>query len=110
MSCFPIFQLRLSNACQFESTRCRGSEWLAPICANPDTSITGSPESADPDPEQSAVEVAAHNPIELGWKAASCGKNPSANRFQPRRASFSIVGERIRTYDNDTSCTRVGVF
>src|SRR5580692_7632550 len=110
MSCFPTFHEKLSSACQFVSTRCFGVEWFAPNCANGPTLITGSPEFESDGPVQSAVLVAAHNPTLLGSKLRSCGKNPSAKRFHPNRASFTFVGEITRTYEIATSCTRVGVY
>src|SRR5580704_3094302 len=108
-SCFPIFHEKLSSACQLESTRCRGSEWLAPSCGKPLTSITGNPWLEVTAPVQPATVVAAQRPTLLGSKLWSCGKKPSANRFQPSRASFTLVGESTLTYEIETSCTLVGV-
>src|SRR5271156_5060737 len=108
-SCFPIFHEKLSSACQLESTRWRGSEWLAPSCEKGPTSITGNPWLEITAPVQSPVVVAAHSPTLLGSKFWSCGKNPSAKRFQPSRASFTLVGESTLTYEIETSCTLVGV-
>ena len=64
------------------STRWRGTLLVAPSCAHPETRRMGRPESAAP-PLHCAVVAAAHSPMELGWKLWSCGKNPSAKRFQP---------------------------
>src|ERR1700677_224816 len=90
ISCLPTLHEKLSRACQFESKRWRGVEWFAPNWAKPLTSITGRPEFDALGPVQAAVEVAAQSPTLLGSKAWSCGKNPSANRFQPSRASFTF--------------------
>src|SRR5580692_7326714 len=109
MSCFPTFHEKLSSACQFESTRCRGSEWFAPSCEKPLTSITGNPWFEVTVPVQPATLVAAQSPTLLGSKLWSCGKNTSAKRFQPSRASFTLVGESTLTYEIETSCTLVGV-
>src|ERR1700752_3474727 len=96
-SCLPIFHEKLSNACQFESTRWRGSEWFAPSWEKLPTSITGSPWFEVTAPVQPAVLLAAQSPTLLGWKLWSCGKNPSAKRFQPSRASLTLVGESTLT-------------
>src|SRR5580692_1666545 len=108
-SCFPIFHEKLSSACQLESTRCRGSEWFAPSCEKGLTTITGSPWLEVTAPVQLAVVVAAQSPTLLGSKLWSCGKKPSAKRFQPRRASLTLVGESTLTHEIETSCTLVGV-
>src|SRR5207245_7281080 len=47
--------------------------------------------------------------MELGLKLWSSGKKPSAKRFQPTRASFTMVGEITVTKEIETSWTRVGV-
>src|SRR5271157_287514 len=90
-SCFPAFQEKSSTKWLLVSTRARGSPFVVPSCEKKlvypggvtETRIMGRPESWGPPPEQSAVELAAHRPIELGWKLWSWGKKPSANRFQP---------------------------
>src|SRR5438270_9609515 len=89
--------------CQFESTRERGTEVVAPITEKAPlaTLIFGKPKSKG---EVTPVS----NPMEAGLNVWSSGKNPSAKRFQPRRASFKDV-PIILTYDSETSCTRVGV-
>ncbi len=37
------------------------------------------------------------SPIEVGSKLRSCGKNPSAKRFHPSRASLTMDGEIVET-------------
>src|SRR5690349_6610496 len=88
--------------CQFESTRDLGTELVAPITENPPTLILGNPKS---NPEVTPVSI----PIEFGLKPLSSGKNPSTNRFQPSRASFTWFAFTTFTYESETSCTRVGV-
>src|SRR5581483_1117799 len=87
--------------CQLASTRLRGTPLVAPICEKPPTLIAGSPPSYVPTP--------VFKPIELGLKDWSCGKNPSANRFHPKRASFTWFELTTFTYESETNCTRVGV-
>jgi hypothetical protein len=87
--------------CQFESTRCLGSPLSEPNCAKGDTLIVGNPKLY--------VVAPVSNPIDDGSKLRSSGKNPSANRFHPSRASFTTVGVSVATSEIDTSCTRVGV-
>src|ERR1017187_10939496 len=90
-SCFPTFHEKSSTNCVFVSTRARGSPEVVPGWAKKlfapvgvyETRIIGRPESCGPPFWQSASELAAHSPTELGWKLWSCGKKPSANRFQP---------------------------
>src|SRR5690242_16901249 len=112
-SCLFNFQENPSMNWTLVSTRCRGSAEFAPGWAKKelppdgvtDTRMMGRPESAGPDPEQVGPAtvglvgelLAAHKPMELGWKFWSSGKNPSANRFQPRRISFNFVGEKTCT-------------
>src|ERR1039457_3224959 len=87
--------------CQLVSTRCRGTPALAPILEKPPTEISGNP------PLKELVPVS--NPIEVGLKLLSCGKNPSAKRFHPKRASLTSAELTIFTHDRATNCTRVGV-
>src|SRR5579863_29350 len=87
--------------CQFVSTRSLGTLAVAPGFAKPVTPINGKP------PLNALTPVS--RPIELGRKLWSCGKKPSANRFQPSRASFTWDEFTTLTYDRDTNCTRVGV-
>src|ERR1700690_2037958 len=89
-SCLPTFQEKFSMNWLLVSTRARESPEVAPGWAKklvplgvPETRMMGRPESCMPEPEQSATELAAHKPIELGWKFMSWGKKPSANRFHP---------------------------
>src|SRR5258706_14358383 len=112
-SCLFNFQEKPSMNCALESTRCLGSAEFAPGWAKkelaPDgvteTRMMGKPESAGPDPEQVGPAtgilvgelLAAHKPIELGWKFWSSEKNPSAKRFQPKRISFNFVAENTCT-------------
>src|SRR6266481_770919 len=86
--CLESFHEMLSMKCQFVSTRCRGTEDVAPSWAIPLTLMMGRPESDAPDPVHAVVEFAAQSPMLLGGKRWSSGKNPSAKRFQPRRVSF----------------------
>src|SRR5277367_5977118 len=72
-----------------------------PSWGNTSADITGSPRSNPVAPVSS--------PIEAGSNFWSWGKNPSAKRFQPARASVSTEGETVVTYEIETSCTRVGV-
>src|SRR5205085_2767094 len=88
--------------CQFESTRERGTELVAPITENPLTDIFGRPKS-------NGLVTPVSRPIELGSKALSWGKNPSTKRFHPRRAAFTWLELTTFTQDRETSCTRVGV-
>src|SRR5882724_792562 len=90
-SCLPIFQDKFSMNWLLLSLRDRGSPDVVPGCEKKllaplgvtETSRMGKPESCKPLPAQSVVKLAAQRPIELGWKFWSCGKKPSANRFQP---------------------------
>ena len=47
--------------------------------------------------------------MDAGLKLLSSGKNPSAKRFQPKRASFTCDEFTTFTHDSETNCTRVGV-
>src|SRR5664279_190029 len=87
--------------CQLESTRLRGTLAVAPITEKPPTEIFGNPKLYDVTP--------VSRPIDEGSKVLSWGKNPSTNRFQPKRASFTWDEFTILTYDSDTSWTVVGV-
>src|SRR5947209_1132765 len=87
--------------CQFVSTRWRGTLEVAPITEKLPTEILGKPKLNDVTP--------VSKPIELGLRVLSSGKNPSAKRFHPRRASFTSEAFTTFTYDSETSCTRVGV-
>src|SRR5277367_3073945 len=86
-SCLLIFQEKLSTSWLLVSTRCRGSPEVAPGWAKKlvpplgvaDARMIGRPDEL----QEGAVSVTLQSPMELGSKAASCGKNPSAKRFQP---------------------------
>src|SRR5262252_8027204 len=105
------------------STRERGSPDVVPSCEKKllaplgvtDTRTIGKPESCNPPVvgqmlgSPPGICPCAQSPMEVGWKLRSCGKNPSANRFQPYRSSLTLLFPRVCTYDSETSCTRVGV-
>src|SRR5215475_6926642 len=88
--------------CQFESTRERGTEFVAPMTENPETLIFGRPKS-------NGEVTPVFKPIDEGSKLLSSGKNPSLNLFHPSRASFTCEAFTTFTHDSETSCTRVGV-
>src|SRR5262245_61316091 len=102
MSCLPDFQEKLSTKCQFESTRARGTEFVAPITEKLPTLIFGKPKS-------NGFVTPVFSPIEDGSKSLSSGKNPSTKRFQPRRVSLTWLELTTFTNESETNCTRVGV-
>src|SRR5215813_2641302 len=102
MSWRPNFHEKLSTKCQLESTRARGTEFVAPITEKPATLIFGNPKS-------NGDVTPVFRPIEEGSKLWSSGKKPSTKRFHPSRVSFTWLGLSTLTNDNETSCTRVGV-
>src|ERR1700693_3617727 len=112
-SCLLIFQDRLSINWLLVSTRCRGSPEVAPNCEkNPAPPVAFGARIMMGRPLESQVPNDAgtlQNPMLLGLKLLSCGKKPSAKRFQPYRNSFTLVGESTLTKEMETSCTRVGV-
>src|SRR6267378_4548276 len=88
--------------CQLESTRARGTEFVAPITEKPCTLIFGKPKS-------NGDVTPVFSPIDEGSKLRSSGKKPSTNRFHPRRASFTWFAFITFTYESEINCTRVGV-
>src|ERR1700687_512498 len=90
--------------CQFESTRERGMELVAPMTEKPPlaTVIFGRPKS-------NGEVTPVSKPIDEGLKLCSSGKTPSTNRFHPKRASFTWLALTTFTYESETNCTRVGV-